>query len=125
MAAAAVDNLGVLPSLYLLHCTLEVQKQGGMKVEQDGGRARTSGGVFIKLLRESKELPSDAQARSPFFTPTLSLRHAIAALNVLFHSASASHISCVSSGALSRFSAQLVSHWLLALSFDEPGLIDL
>ena len=63
VAAAAVDNLGVLLSLYLLHCTLDVQKQGGMQVEQDGGRARTSGGVFIKLLRESKDLPSDAQAR--------------------------------------------------------------
>lgn len=59
---AAVEHLGVAASLYLLHCTLEVQRKGGMRVEQDGGRARTSGGVFIKLLRESAELPSEAQA---------------------------------------------------------------
>merc|ERR1712060_252428 len=33
---------------------------GGMAVDSEGGRMRTSGGVFLKLLRESSELPRQA-----------------------------------------------------------------
>jgi len=56
---AAVDSLGVPIALYLLHCTAKIQAEGGMRVEPEG-KARTSGGVFLKLLKESTELPEGA-----------------------------------------------------------------
>ena len=50
----AVEALGVPAALSLLHRTLSAQADGGMRTED--GRARSAGGVFLKLLRESDDI---------------------------------------------------------------------
>lgn len=56
IGAAVVESLGVSSALYLLHLTLDVQRGGGMAIEHEGGRLRTAGGVYVKLLRECEHV---------------------------------------------------------------------
>ena len=76
---AVVHFLGSATALDLLAQTEQVQAAGGMIVAETG-KPRTSGGVYLTLLRESSNLPREAQghvedsppeasANSPSSTP--------------------------------------------------------
>ena len=58
---AVVETLGPDAALSLLAETEEVQAKGGMVVEETG-KARSSGGIYVKLLKDSTTLPPEAQA---------------------------------------------------------------
>ena len=57
---AVVDFLGAATAYELLDETERIQAQDGMIVP-DTGRPRTSGGIYVKLLKEATHLPRDAQ----------------------------------------------------------------
>ena len=57
---AVVELLGAQTALDLLVQTERIQKQGGMIVEETG-KPRTSGGIYLKLLKEADNLPKDEQ----------------------------------------------------------------
>jgi hypothetical protein len=58
---AVVEVMGASVALDLLAATERVQAGGGMLVEETG-KPRTSGGIFLKLLREATHLDATAQA---------------------------------------------------------------
>eukprot|EP00347_Sterkiella_histriomuscorum_P013383 403364918 len=49
--------------LKVLVQTIEIQYQGGMKVQGDDEKQKTPGGVFLTLLKKSKEVPDDIMKR--------------------------------------------------------------
>jgi hypothetical protein len=57
---AVVDYLGATVAYDLLDTTEQIQARGGMIVPETG-RPRTSGGVYLRLLKEATHLPRDAQ----------------------------------------------------------------
>ena len=57
---AVVELLGTPTALDLLVQTERIQKQGGMIVEETG-KPRTSGGIYLKLLKEADNLPKEEQ----------------------------------------------------------------
>ena len=57
---AVVELLGAEVAYWLLDQTAQVQAQGGMVVP-DTGRPRTSGGIYLKLLKEATHLPQRDQ----------------------------------------------------------------
>ena len=57
---AVVEFLGTATALDLLSRTEQVQAQGGMSVPETG-RPRTSGGIFLQLLKMATNLPRNAQ----------------------------------------------------------------
>ena len=58
---AVVETLGAPAALELLAAVERIQAAGGMLVEETG-KPRTSGGIFIKLLKEAKHLPAAEHA---------------------------------------------------------------
>ena len=58
---AVVELLGKPAALRLLADTESIQAAGGMVVAETG-KARTNGGVFLKLIRDATFLPTEAQA---------------------------------------------------------------
>lgn len=58
---AVVEVLGASTALRILSDVERIQASGGMLVEETG-RMRTSGGIFIKLLKEATYLPAGEQA---------------------------------------------------------------
>ena len=60
IASAVVQFLGAATAYELLAQTEQVQAAGGMIVP-DTGKPRTSGGVFLKLLKDATHLPREAQ----------------------------------------------------------------
>ena len=61
IARAVVELLGAPTALELLVQTEAIQRRGGMVVEETG-TPRTSGGIYLKLLKEADNLPKDEQA---------------------------------------------------------------
>ena len=57
---AVVDYLGTAVAYDLLDATERIQAQGGMIVP-DTGAPRTSGGIFLQLLKQANHLPREAQ----------------------------------------------------------------
>jgi len=57
---AVVEYLGTATAFDLLSRTEQVQAQGGMSVPETG-RPRTSGGIFLQLLKMATNLPRNAQ----------------------------------------------------------------
>jgi hypothetical protein len=57
---AVVDFLGTATALQLLARTEKCQAQGGMLVPETG-KARTSGGIYLKLLKDATNVPREAQ----------------------------------------------------------------
>lgn len=60
IVSAVIDFLGDTIALDLLAHTEQIQAQGGMIVPETG-KPRTSGGVYLKLLKDSTHLPRQAQ----------------------------------------------------------------
>jgi hypothetical protein len=58
---AIVDILGPPIALEMLATTERVQANGGMVIEETG-KSRTSGGIYVKLLRDATHLDADATA---------------------------------------------------------------
>ena len=57
---AVVDFLGTEVAYQLLDQTEQIQVQGGMIVPETG-RPRTSGGIYLQLLKDATYLPPEAQ----------------------------------------------------------------
>jgi len=57
---AVIELLGVATALELLSRTEQVQAEGGMLVAETG-KPRTSGGIYLKLLKDATNLPRDEQ----------------------------------------------------------------
>jgi hypothetical protein len=69
---AVVETLGAPAALELLAAVERIQAAGGMLVEETG-KPRTSGGIFIKLLKEAKHLPAAEHAATLERLETLSI----------------------------------------------------
>jgi hypothetical protein len=57
---AVIELLGVATALELLARTEQTQAEGGMLVAESG-KPRTSGGIYLKLLKDATNLPSEEQ----------------------------------------------------------------
>jgi len=58
---AVIHFLGASTALELLSRTEQAQAQGGMLVAETG-KPRTSGGIYLKLLKDATSLPQEVQA---------------------------------------------------------------